>query len=115
MIPGTPAKNVRRLIDSVRANIGFEELNNLRMQSPTGGALGQVTERELQFLQSVLGSLEQDQSPAQLKRNLETVLERFRELKAERHEAFAQDFGMPATTGGSTPTSAPKFKIVEIK
>lgn len=111
MIPGTSAKNVRRLIDAVKANVGFEELNNLRAQSPTGGALGQVSERELEFLQSVLGSLQQDQSPAQLKQNLELIRDRYRELKQERHEAFQTDFGATSAPAAA----APKFKIVEVK
>lgn len=113
MIPGTPAKNVRRLLDAVKANIGFEELNNLRAQSPTGGALGQVTERELGFLQSVLGSMEQDQSPSQLKSTLETILARFRELRDERREAFANDFGAPEQPSATTPApaSADQFEV----
>lgn len=102
LIPGSDAKDVRRLIDAVRSNIGFEELNSLRAQSPTGGALGQVSDRELLFLQSVLGSLEQDQSPAQLRQNLELIRDRYRELRQERHEAFEKDFGVAATA----PTAA---------
>jgi hypothetical protein len=70
---GSPAADVKRLIDTVKANAGFAELQAMREASPTGGALGQVTERELQFLQSVIGSLEQDQSAEQLVANLERV------------------------------------------
>ncbi|MVB00048.1 hypothetical protein GN330_22615 [Nitratireductor sp. CAU 1489] len=69
-VPNTDAKAISKLLDTIRANIGFEELNRMRQQSPTGGALGQVTERELNFLQSVAGSLDQSQSADQLKFNL---------------------------------------------
>jgi hypothetical protein len=42
----------------------------MRDSSPTGGALGQVTERELALLQSVAGTLDQAQSAEQLMQNL---------------------------------------------
>ena len=61
-VPGSPAKAVDKILGMIRANIGFAELNDMRKASPTGGALGQVSERELEFLQSVIGSLEQSQS-----------------------------------------------------
>ena len=72
-VPGTAAADAARLLDSVRANVGFAQLNQMRAESPTGAALGQVTERELAFLQAVLGSLDQTQSPAQFRQNLERV------------------------------------------
>jgi hypothetical protein len=45
----------------------------MRQASPTGGALGSVTERELDLLQNSMGSLEQSQSKAQFLHNLRRV------------------------------------------
>ena len=70
---GTGAADVRGLMTGIQANIGFDRLNAMRQSSPTGGALGNVTERELGFLQSVLGSLEQSQSEEQLLENLDRL------------------------------------------
>lgn len=67
---GTDARDLRGDLNRIKAIIGFEELNKMRRESPTGGALGQVTERELEFLQSVEGSLDQAQSPEQLEKML---------------------------------------------
>jgi len=61
-VPGTQAKGTAGMIKTIQANIGFAELNDMRKASPTGGALGQVSEKEIDFLQSVIGSLEQSQS-----------------------------------------------------
>src|SRR5690606_12965851 len=61
-VGGTGARDLAALIDTIKANAGFAELNAMRQQSPTGGALGQVTERELAFLQATIGNLEQSQS-----------------------------------------------------
>lgn len=57
-IPGTQMYELNKLIDTVKANIGFNELQKMRAASPTGGALGQVSERELAYLQSVEGNLD---------------------------------------------------------
>ena len=42
----------------------------MRQASPTGAALGSVTERELSLLQATTGNLEQSQTAAQFKDNL---------------------------------------------
>ena len=45
----------------------------MKNASKTGGAVGQVSERELAALQAVLGSLDTGQSGAQLKENIELI------------------------------------------
>lgn len=79
-VPGTDAKALSSLLDTIRANIGFAELNAMRAQSPTGGALGQVTERELAFLQSVAGSLDQAQNEQQLRDNLNRLWNTYQDV-----------------------------------
>ena len=66
----TDAKALRGRLETIQANIGFDKLQNMRDLSPTGGALGQVSERELAFLQSTFGSLEQSLSSRDLYYNL---------------------------------------------
>ncbi len=73
IIPATPAKNLDATVGTIKANLGFAQLQQMREASPTGGALGQVSERELTALQSALSSLDQAQSPQQLKKNLMEV------------------------------------------
>jgi hypothetical protein len=72
-LPETPARRLELALDSVKANIGFEALQQMRDASKTGGALGQVTERELQFLQRTIAPIEGDLSPEDLRRNLMKV------------------------------------------
>lgn len=72
-IPGTPAADMARLLDSVKANVSFQTLTEMRKASPTGGALGAVSDREMSLLQAALGSLEQSQSPGQFRDNLARV------------------------------------------
>lgn len=91
-VPGTSAFDLSKALDSVKANIGFDKLQEMRDNSPTGGALGQVSEWELQLLQSVLGSLEQAQTKEQFTYNLNRIKEIKQEGARRRAEAFKQDF-----------------------
>ncbi|MEK9984052.1 MAG: hypothetical protein VW879_04860 [Opitutae bacterium] len=72
-IGGTDAANLRQAISTIESSIGFDRLQKMRDDSPTGGALGQVSERELSLLNASLGSLSQMQSVEQLRTNLERV------------------------------------------
>lgn len=72
-IKGTPAYNLDTTIDTIRANLGFGALQEMRDNSPTGGALGQVTEQELKLLSSTVSSLDTGQSPEQLRRSLQKI------------------------------------------
>lgn len=70
---GFPANNARALISTVKANAGFQELQAMREASPTGGALGSITEKEIAYLQATIGNLEQSQESGQLIDNLKRV------------------------------------------
>jgi len=61
-VKGTNAYSVRALVDTIKANIGFETLAQMRKESPTGGALGQVSNQEIGFLQATLANLDQGQT-----------------------------------------------------
>jgi hypothetical protein len=72
-IPGTEAHDFRARITTIKANIGFDKLQAMRDASPTGGALGQVSEKELDQLNASMGNLDNSQSPEQLRENLLAV------------------------------------------
>jgi hypothetical protein len=67
---GTGAADLAGLLDSVEATVGFDALSAMRAASPTGGALGSITERELALLAATKGSIKQSQSKEQLEDNL---------------------------------------------
>jgi len=69
-IPMTQALALNNTLKTIRSNIGFDKLQRMRELSPTGGALGAVSNLELESLQNVFGSLEQSQSDEDLKYNL---------------------------------------------
>ena len=75
----TKAIDVEQLGETIRSNIGFDRLQRMRDESPTGGALGQVAVQELNALQASLGSLSTAQSAGQLVRNLERLEQQYKE------------------------------------
>lgn len=77
---GTASNDVNQLITTIKANAGFDRLQAMRDASPTGGALGAVSERELTYLQSTIGSLDQSQTKEQLIRNLRRVRQAYSDI-----------------------------------
>lgn len=110
-IPGTAASDLRKDIGTLQAIAGFDELNAMRASSPTGGALGNVTERELAFLQSVVRNIETSQSPEQLRRNLLDFQREVRDSWQRVRDAYEQDYGgqyAPAPSDGAgAPAGVP--------
>lgn len=72
-MPNTDARNLAGKLTTIKANLGFDRLQQMREQSPTGGALGQVAVQELTALQATVASLDQGQTPAQLKTALDKI------------------------------------------
>ena len=72
-IPGTDGRNLEEALKTIKANLGFDRLQQMRDASKTGGALGQVAVKELEALQASIASLDRGQSPATLRRNLEDI------------------------------------------
>ena len=72
-IPGTDAFNLNQRLLTIKANLGFDRLQQMRDASPTGGALGQVAVQELNALQSTVGSLEIGQDRKELQKNLDKI------------------------------------------
>lgn len=113
-IPGTDALSLANRLETIKANIGFEELNKMRQQSPTGGALGQVTERELAFLQSVAGSLDQSQNQEELTDNLNRLWNAYQDVihgpgqgPERRPLMFEQQQQQQQPTGADTRPAPP--------
>ena len=69
-LAGTPAYALEAALKPIRARIGFDELTRMRQMSPTGGALGQVSNFENQLLQATKGSLEIGTPIETMRRNL---------------------------------------------
>lgn len=111
----TDAKDLDALLNTIKGNIGFDKLQQMRMESPTGGALGAVAVQELEMLQSVLGSLSTSQSQKQLEDNLDRLEKTLDYFKGLRRQALEDDkkrfggavVGPPNVPIGATPSVRP--------
>lgn len=101
-IEGSPAFNLNSEIETVRANLGFDRLQQMRDNSPTGGALGQVAVQELTALQSTVANLDPDQSAEQIRANLNRVKTHYDNWTAAVDQALQEQMRQPAPAPGGS-------------
>jgi len=82
MFAGSDRKDLEGALSSLKSVITQESLQAMREASPTGGALGNVTEKELPIIQDKLGSLDADQGREVLEENILDIKRRFEIVKA---------------------------------
>ncbi len=94
---------------------GFQELQTMRDNSPTGGALGQVSDSENKMLQQSAFASSRTQSEAKFRRSLLDYIARLEGSRDRVLRAYEDQFGerisgpasrsAPAKTKSKTPTS----------
>ena len=72
-LPDQESRNLRRTLETLKASTAFQRLQQMRDASKTGGALGNVSNVELDLLMSAYGSLSQDLSEEELVANLKEI------------------------------------------
>lgn len=77
----TESAALKRAITTIQASLAFDELQRMREASPTGGALGAVSEREIDLLQSTIANLSTNQPTDVLDANLRKVKEHYQNWK----------------------------------
>jgi hypothetical protein len=122
-IPGTSATDVSALVNTIKANIGFDKLQAMRDASPTGGALGQVSNQEIDFLQSTLNNLAQNQRQEQFNKQLQILenqyLQTIAKFNAYPEEAKAAagytDIGTGSSGGdqGAGVNATPQTTVID--
>ncbi|GAB3345865.1 hypothetical protein [Marilutibacter aestuarii] len=90
-IEGSPAYNLAAEIETIKANLGFDRLQQMRDNSPTGGALGQVAIQELTALQSTVANLDPNQSAEQLQRNLDRIADHYSKWSEAVRDALREE------------------------
>lgn len=72
-LPASDARELAGYIATLKANLGFEQLQKMREASPTGGALGPVSDFENEMLQSVIAKLDQYGDAEYMKEQLRLI------------------------------------------
>lgn len=89
-IPASDAADVRKLVKTLQGNIAFKTLADMRAASPTGGALGAVSEKELDMLAAAMGSIDPGLSHFLFKDNLDEIERILKLYKQEADSAISQ-------------------------
>lgn len=70
LIPGTEAFDANDAIKEIQSKVSIDALQQMRQNSPTGGAMGNVSDKDIEILQSALGRLNVERDPS---RNIEDI------------------------------------------
>ena len=107
-------RRAQALFDTVAARGQFQELQQMRDASPTGGALGNVSNREGEQLRAAFAAIDRRQSKADVQKEIKNVIAKIQASKARVREAFEETYDYrtsqpeQATTAvGATPRAAP--------
>jgi hypothetical protein len=110
VIPATDAKRLSEDLKTIAANVSFSKLQEMRESSPTGGALGQVSDFENKLLQATRGSMEQSLSPTDLTNNLMQIKDYLKGLKSDTQNAFQADYGDFIKSGNNIKVTGSNFQ-----
>ena len=102
-MPGGKAADAEALLGTLKSQVGFGVLQDMRNNSKTGGALGSVSDAEGKRLESNLASLEKAQSLPQFQESLRQIVDYAEKAKDRMREAYNLKHG-DASTG--SPASA---------
>jgi hypothetical protein len=110
-IPGNEGKDITAAITNIKSQVGFMVLQDMRNNSKTGGALGQVSELENILLQENLAALDTNQSPEAFRKSLKTIQKYLKEAQFRLDNVWAleypgiDEYGRPAEDNYSPPAA----------
>lgn len=123
-LPKSDARALEAAIAPLKGNLAFERLQQMREESVTGGALGNVSERELDLLASVVASLDTGVDQDQFLANLDRIERHFVNSQvalsgidpaSEEGQAVYREYGIKPTTamgsGGNADGGGGAYKI----
>ena len=95
-VEGSPAFDMAQRISTIKGNTAFTRLEQMREASKTGGALGSITEGELELLSNTLGALNPDMSDAEFLRTLTRLEETYTNImnKLMQEPEIARQYGI---------------------
>lgn len=87
------AANAQTKLDRLKSQVALESLTAMREASKTGGAVGQVTEREYPILESKFANLNQAQTEPEFRKAANDLKIYLKGLKANMQRAYDTDYG----------------------
>lgn len=95
------------LYDKILARGGFKELQDMRAASPTGGALGNVSNQEGTQLRQSFAAIDRVQNAEDIQKAIDTAITDLQGSKSRVREAYdmTYDYKAPAASGGAAPNA----------
>lgn len=109
-IPGGAAANAEAKLNTLKSQVAFGVLQNMRNNSKTGGALGQVSDKEGKLLESNLAALEKSQSKEEFQQSLQKIIDYTDKAKDRMRTALERQYGVkvpPADRGTAGGAASP--------
>jgi ribosomal protein L12E/L44/L45/RPP1/RPP2 len=106
-LPGitSAGREAEALFDKISARGGFQELQNMRQASPTGGALGNVSNQEGAQLRQAFAALDRRQDAASVRKAISDAINQIRASQQTIKEAYDMTYEYKQG-GGAAPAPA---------
>jgi hypothetical protein len=91
--PGSEAANAEAKLNTLKSQTAFSVLQTMRNNSKTGGALGNVSDKEGELLQNNLAALDKAQSYEAYKASLQKIIDYASSGKARINSAYGMQYG----------------------
>ncbi|MCK9513705.1 MAG: hypothetical protein M0R28_21110 [Pigmentiphaga sp.] len=79
-VPGTRSYEAWDALETMKNNIAVDELQRMRQSSPTGGAMGNVSDRDIALLTGALGRLEVERDPERLVEDIQNIVSTYQRI-----------------------------------
>lgn len=106
-LPGmtSAGREAEALFDKIVARGGFQELQNMRQASPTGGALGNVSNQEGAQLRQAFAALDRRQDAASVRKAITDAIDQIRTSQQTIKDAYDLTYEYKQGGGGATPAA----------
>lgn len=94
------ARSAKADLDNILARGGFAELAAMRQASPTGGALGNISNQEVKYLRDAFGALDTVQDTDTFKQKINDVITQLQTSKRNVREEYDNTYEYRAQRGG---------------
>ncbi len=99
------AREAQAKLDKILARGGFQELAKMRAASPTGGALGNVSDTEGRYLRSAFGALDRTQSTASFQKAIDDAVTELQGSRGRIKDAYDNTYEY--RTQNQAPAASP--------
>ena len=92
-IPSSGMKRVGARVETLKSKTGFATLQAMREASKTGGALGQISDKENELLQTNISSLDRSMSTNDFKESLKRIIQHTIDSEERLQRGFNETYG----------------------